>query len=123
MKNEPSIFTVLGWTTEQLANHLVRTGRGVRVIMDICARMGITASFKSEPPHGLEFVHEHRWVQRIGDNFRECVGCRVRESLCTICSQPIEGGSVVGDGDGSMAGGGRFAHKTCYDIRKSRSLL
>lgn len=37
-----------------------------------------------------------------------------RPFICTRCHRPINGGSFVGDGDGSMKDGGRFAHYDCY---------
>lgn len=118
--NDPeTVFTITGMSTDELAAHIVRTGRGVRMLMAICQRMGVEASFKSEPPNGLEFVHEHRWARLMGDTFRRCVGCGTTQSMCTICDQPIEGGTVVGDGDGQMKGGGRFAHQDCYEKREA----
>lgn len=113
-----NIFALTGWSMEQLAAHLSKTGRGVRMLIAICDAMGIQASFKGEAPYGLEFVHEHRWVQKVADTYRQCIGCGVREHLCTICDQPITGGTMVGDGDGKMTNGGRFAHQDCYNARE-----
>lgn len=40
------------------------------------------------------------------------------ENPCTICEQPIVGGVFIGDGDGNMTNGGRFAHAHCYRLRQ-----